>query len=211
MYFATHLRSGNDIWDVSVVFPSSLNSVLCLSCVFSIDSRSKSWEIYWEIPARSPKSTIGSKILKFRIQYCSVRRLDIHLVVQNSEKIAKKRQKWRDLDEWMDFKKNPNEKYCLRPENEGEKEIGDYFFISVSNRRGSFNKLITVIHDRNTSFEFWDFFGTSMASSINSFSKTTKWILMFFGAKQSWESVCFVSFVSSTLLLRQKQRELPVK
>ena len=53
-------------------------------------------------------------------------------------------------------------------------------------------------------------FGTSMASSINSFSKTTKWILMIFVAKQSWESTCFVSAVSSTLLLcREKQNLWP--
>ena len=60
-------------------------------------------------------------------------------------------------------------------------------------------------------FQFWNFFGTSMASSINSFSKTSKWILMIFSAKWSWESACFVSAVSSSLLLSRKQQTLSVK
>ena len=60
-------------------------------------------------------------------------------------------------------------------------------------------------------FQFWNFFGTSMASSINSFSKTSKWILMIFGAKWSWESACFVSAVSSSLLLSRKQQTLSAK
>ena len=38
-----------------------------------------------------------------------------------------------------------------------------------------------------------------MVSSINSFSKTSKLILMIFGAKWSWESACFVSVVSGWL------------
>ena len=66
------------------------------------------------------------------------------MVVENSEKITKKHQKRRDLDEWMDFKKNPNTKYCPRSENEGEKKIGDYFFISVSNGRGSFKGVVDI-------------------------------------------------------------------
>ena len=56
----------------------------------------------------------------------------------------------------------------------------------------------TFIHD---SFQYWNFFRTSTASSINSFSKTSKWILMVLGAKQSRECACFVSVVSNTLLL----------
>ena len=50
-----------------------------------------------------------------------------------------------------------------------------------------------------------------MASSINSFSKTSEWILMIFGAKQSREPACFVSTVPSTLLLSRKQQTLSVK
>ena len=42
---------------------------------------------------------------------------------------------------------------------------------------------IRAIHDKNTSFLFWNGFGADTASSINSFSKTTKWILMIFSAK----------------------------
>ena len=66
----------------------------------------------------------------------------------------------------------------------------------------------TFIHD---SFQFWNFFGTSTASSINSFSKTSKWILMVLGAKQSRESAWFVSVVFNTHLLSRKQRKLSVK
>ena len=37
-----------------------------------------------------------------------------------------------------------------------------------------------ALHTRDS---FWHFFGINMQTSINSFSKTTKWILMIFGAK----------------------------
>ena len=51
-----------------------------------------------------------------------------------------------------------------------------------------------------------ELFGTSMVSSIDSFSKTSKWISIIFGAKWSWESACFVSVVSSTLLLSRNNK-----
>ena len=46
-----------------------------------------------------------------------------------------------------------------------------------------------------------------MASLIDSFAKTNKYILVFFVAKQSLESACFVSVVSRTLLFCWKQRK----
>ena len=49
-------------------------------------------------------------------------------------------------------KKNPNTKYCPRSENEGEKKIGDYFFISVSNGRGSFKDTRSNTPNENTPF-----------------------------------------------------------
>ena len=83
--------------------------------------------------------------------------------------------------------------------------------LKCNNSFGNSNKLPKHAYIRSCMAKIRVFsFGTSMASSINSFSKTTKWILMIFVAKQSWESTCFVSAVSSTLLLcREKQNLWP--
>ena len=58
---------------------------------------------------------------------------------------------------------------------------------------------------------FWYFLGTSKQTSINSFSKTNKWILMIFEAKQSWGLACSVSVFCFLLLFSGNQRNLQEK
>ena len=63
----------------------------------------------------------------------------------------------------------------------------------------------------HTRDSFWHFFWTCTQTSISSFSKTNKWILMIFGAKWSWGLACFVSGENSCRLLSWKGRKLRVK
>ena len=60
----------------------------------------------------------------------------------------------------------------------------------------SLRLLIESIHTLSTCFRFWDVFETINATSNNSFSKTTKWILMFL--VQNEEEVLLVSFLFTT-------------
>ena len=54
-------------------------------------------------------------------------------------------------------------------------------------------------------------FETTYATSNNSFSKVTKWILMLFGAKWRRDLACFVSLLYCSLLLSWKRRKLRTK
>ena len=61
------------------------------------------------------------------------------------------------------------------------------------------------------SVDFSNFSVTNMQTSINSFSKTVKWILMFFGAKWSWGLACLVSVLHLLRLFSAKRRKLQEK
>ena len=65
-----------------------------------------------------------------------------------------------------------------------------------------------ALHTRDL---FWHFFGINMQTSINSFSKTAKWILMIFGAKWSWDLACSVSAFCLLLLFAANRRNLQEK
>ena len=54
-------------------------------------------------------------------------------------------------------------------------------------------------------------FETSTQTSINSFSKTTKWILIIFGANWSWGHACSVSVFCFLLLFVGKHRKTLTK
>ena len=54
-------------------------------------------------------------------------------------------------------------------------------------------------------------FETSTQTSINSFSKTTKWILIIFGANWSWGRACSVSVFCFLLLFAGKHRKTLTK
>ena len=54
-------------------------------------------------------------------------------------------------------------------------------------------------------------FETSTQTSINSFSKTTKWILIIFGAKWSWGRACSVSVFCFLLLFVGNYRKTVTK
>ena len=75
----------------------------------------------------------------------------------------------------------------------------------------SLRLLIESIHTWSTCFRFWDVFETIHATSNNSFSKTTKWILLFFGAKWRRGFACFVPFLYWSLLLSWKRRKVRLK
>ena len=59
--------------------------------------------------------------------------------------------------------------------------------------------------------DFSNFSVTNMQTSINSFSKTVKWILMIFGAKWSWGLACLVSVFCFLLLFSGKRQKLQEK
>ena len=65
-----------------------------------------------------------------------------------------------------------------------------------------------ALHTRD---RFWHFFGINMQTSNNSFSKTTKRILMVFGATWSWGFACSVSAFCLPLLFAENRRNFQEK